>query len=330
MSILSYLHSARWFLPIRVILSLVYTFLVWCRHLFYELGVFKTHHVKTKVISIGNLSAGGSGKTILVQSLVEYFYNRSMRPAVLSRGYGRSSTGLVVVADEGQVRASLATAGDEPFLMATNYPGLPVVVAEDRVQGAQYIESHFPCNVILLDDGFQHRKLHRDLDILLIDFPASEAQHMLPWGNLREPMVNSSRADLQIYSKSGVMEGGESNLILEPSQHVEDTTGRQLALTQLEGNYGLFAGLGNPEYFFRQMEELLGPAKATLAYPDHTDYDSLKIDEIMSHDCDFWITTQKDYIKLDPSFCGVNKIYFMRVQGRVPNTLKEHLKRHFN
>ena len=330
MSILNYLHSAPWFLPVRVFLSQVYALLVWGRHMLYDLGIFKTHQIKTKVISIGNISAGGSGKTILVQSLVEYFLGRSIRPVVLSRGYGRSSRGVVVAADEKEIKAPVKAIGDEPFLIATNFPGLPVVVAEDRVSGAKYIESRFDCDVILLDDGFQHRRLHRDLDILLLDFPAHETQHLLPWGNLREPLVNRDRADLIVYSKAGVLKDGDSNLVLEPKSYVEDHAGRHRLLTELIGNYGVFAGLGKPEQFFQQIEGLLGPAKVRLVFPDHTEYDPRKTAEIAWQDCDYWITTQKDYIKLDPSFCEGNQIFCMGVHGRMPDTLKDHLKRHFN
>ena len=150
MSLTNYLHTAKWFLPVRVALSIKYGILVSLRNRAYDLGLFKTYKVKTPVISVGNISAGGSGKTILVQALIEHFLGLGKRPAVLSRGYGRSSKGVVVVADDIGLKATVKNSGDEPFLMATNYPGVPVVVSENRVAGARHLEDNFSPDVIII------------------------------------------------------------------------------------------------------------------------------------------------------------------------------------
>ena len=152
MSVTRYLYSANWFLPVRILLSFLYGAIITVRNLLYDLGIFKTHKVPTPIISVGNISTGGSGKTILVQALVEYFRDQNKQPAVLSRGYGRSTKGLLLVADKTTLRADPFSGGDEPFLIAQNHPGIPVVVAEDRVKGAHYLVDNFAPDVILLDD----------------------------------------------------------------------------------------------------------------------------------------------------------------------------------
>ncbi len=330
MNLLNYLHNAPWFLPVRIVLSIKYGILIWLRNRAYDLGVFKTHSVKTPIISVGNISAGGSGKTILVQALVQHFLSIQKKPAVLSRGYGRSSKGLKVVADENGLKATLSMAGDEPFLIANNYIGVPVVVSENRVRGARYIENNFDRDVIILDDGFQHRQLQRDLDILIVDFQSSPKPHLLPWGKLREGIQNISRADLVVYSKNGHQNDPENNLIFDLDNYVQDYQNKRIELPQLKGTFGLFAGLGKPDYFFKQVEKLHQAASVKISFPDHARYTRLQLSEIKDNSCDYWITTQKDFIKLDPTFCEKNCIYFIGVQSVLPALLLDHLKQHFN
>jgi tetraacyldisaccharide 4'-kinase len=118
MNLSNYLLSATWFLPARIVLSFLYGTLISIRNRAYDFGLLKIHSVKTPVISVGNLSTGGSGKTILVQALVQHFLSIQKQPAVLSRGYGRSSKGVVVVADENGLKATFLDSGDEPYLIA--------------------------------------------------------------------------------------------------------------------------------------------------------------------------------------------------------------------
>ena len=330
MSLSKYLHITPWFLPFRIALSMKYGVLVWLRNRAYDLEVFKTYRVKTPIISVGNLSVGGSGKTILVQALVQHFLSLHKRPAVLSRGYGRSSKGLVVVADEKGLTATLSASGDEPFLIAHNFVGVPVVVSENRVKGGQYIEDNFNVDVIILDDGFQHRRLHRDLDLLIIDFESKPKPHLLPWGNLRESSQNIDRADLVVFSKEGLRKGGNDNLVFDLDNYVQDHSGRRLDLTQLRGDLGLFAGLGKPHHFFKQVEALHQPANVKISLPDHADYTESQLTEIKQNSCDYWVTTQKDFIKLDPDFCQKHRIYFIGVKTTLPAGVLTHLKQRFN
>ncbi|MBC8375131.1 MAG: tetraacyldisaccharide 4'-kinase [FCB group bacterium] len=330
MSLTNYLHTASWFLPIRVALSIKYGILITLRNRAYDLGLFKTYKVKTPVISVGNISAGGSGKTILVQALIEHFLSIHKRPAVLSRGYGRSSKGLVVVAGNSGLKTTVEDSGDEPFLIANNFSGVPVVVAENRVLGARYLEDNFSPDIIILDDGFQHRRLHRDLDIVIIDFQTSQKPHLLPWGFLRESADNISRADVVVFSKAGAEKDLENNLVFKLENEVKNHLGDNHSLASLKGEYGLFAGLGKPDYFFNQVEDFHHPARVKISFPDHAQYTLLHRAEIEDHSCDYWITTQKDFIKLKPAFCEKHKIFFIGVKTNLPDPLLTHLKQHFN
>ncbi len=330
MSIVNYMYSTTWFKPLRFLLAGVYYLIIALRNFLYDLGIFKIHSVETPVISVGNLSAGGSGKTILVQALVEYFQTQNIQPAVLSRGYGRSTKGLRLVADKLGLKEDPLTAGDEPFLIAHNYPGVPVVVSENRVVGAQYLERSFRPGVIILDDGFQHRRLDRNLDILLVDWPVNQAVHLLPWGALREPFANKQRADLVLYSKAGLRGNSHADLTFNLTDSVYDHAGNSLLLSELQGEYGLFAGLGNPDYFFESLQAQHYPATTKIAFPDHARYEASQLAKISNRASQYWITTQKDYIKLRPEFCRQQNIYYIKLKTKLPPALLDQLKQNFN
>ena len=324
------LYQAAWFSPVRYILSLLYGFIVRVRNTLYNLGVIKIQRVKTPVISVGNITAGGSGKTVLVQAIAKHLISLNIRPAVLSRGYGRKTRGLVIVADENGLRARPDTGGDEPCQIAMNYPGMPVVVAEDRVQGARYIEASFDVAVILLDDGFQHRRLHRDLNILIIDSPALNKEHLLPRGRLREPPAGSARADIILYSKAGLQDDTEVDLVFQFEAQLIDENGPTVTLENLPGKVGLFAGIGNPGDFFSSLSARLGNVEKTLVFSDHMVYGATEHAQIRHAGCDCWVTTQKDFIKLPVDFCRENKIYYLPLKTDLPPILLNALKNYFN
>ena len=326
----NYLQTTTWFLPFRILFSGLYSLIISVRNLFYDLGIYKVHSVKTPVISVGNLSVGGSGKTILVQSLLDYFLSKNKTPAVLSRGYGRQSKGLHLVSNKSALLGNLSDSGDEPFLIAQNFPGVPVVVSEDRVAGATFLCDSFNPDVIILDDGYQHRRIHRDLDIVIIDFPPTELSHVLPWGRLRENNKNIDRADMVLYSKEGCRAGGDFNLDLKLDLHAFNYDGKRTPLADLVGTYGLFAGLGNPLSFFDSVHDIHRASAVQISFPDHCDYGKKQLAKFSEFECDYWLTTQKDFIKLDPHFCQQFSIHFVKVSTPLPTPLLTHLKQFFN
>ena len=185
----------------------------------YELGVrarvaayhhqlFKTFRLKAPVISVGNLTVGGTGKTPCVAFIATTLRDAGHQVAILSRGYKRETTGRVEVSDGKEILCSSRESGDEPFLLARNCPGVRVLVDRDRVAAGQWLESRAPVSAFVLDDAYQHLRLARDLNLLLIDAtePLNKAA-MIPFGRLREPLAEIRRADVIIITRSDRLAG---------------------------------------------------------------------------------------------------------------------------
>ena len=169
----------------------------------YERGLLKTYRLRAPVISVGNLTVGGTGKTPCVAFIARALRDAGYHVAILSRGYKRETRGRVEVSTEKEILCSPRESGDEPYLLAESCPGVHVVVDEDRYAAGQWLEQRAPVSVFLLDDAFQHLRLARDLNLLLIDAtePLGIAK-MVPFGKLREPLAGLRRADAVIITRS--------------------------------------------------------------------------------------------------------------------------------
>lgn len=184
------------------ILENIFAYFVKRRNASYDLKKKKHCELSIPVISIGNISVGGSGKTPFTIELAKLLIKNNIRPAIIGRGYKRQSSGGLIVSDGANIFANPEQAGDEMFLIAKKIPS-PVVVHQKKYEAAKIVEKNFKVNAILLDDGFQHRKLKRDLDIVIVDSKTIEQPCLLPRGRLREPLASLSRADiLLLYSKN--------------------------------------------------------------------------------------------------------------------------------
>jgi tetraacyldisaccharide 4'-kinase len=298
------------------LLSLPYGWAVGARSLFYSLRLLKTKKLPCPVISIGNITVGGTGKTPLVMTLARGLRDRGISVAILSRGYKRTQTSEPVVSDGNSIFLSSEESGDEPFLMAQGCQGVPVLVGKNRFTNGRIALQQFGVKGLLLDDGYQHLPLHRDLDILLIDSHIGFGdQHLLPRGILREPLSHLRRAHLFLLTKADDL---ETSRPLEKQIH-EIHPGAQVfhsryQPTSLVGPRGeheeLYAlrgkkilalsGIANPDSFsslLRRCEiEIVGEA----VFPDHHSYgpkDLSSIDE-KSKGVDWIVTTEKDMLKL--------------------------------
>ncbi len=169
----------------------------------YRHGLLKTHKLKAAVISIGNLTVGGTGKTPCVAFIARTLRDAGQQVAILSRGYKRETHGRIEVSDGKKILCSAAESGDEPFLLASSCHGVRVVVDADRYAAGCWLEERAPVSVFILDDAYQHLRLARDLNFVLIDAtePLSEAA-MIPFGRLREPLSEMRRADAVIVTRS--------------------------------------------------------------------------------------------------------------------------------
>jgi tetraacyldisaccharide 4'-kinase len=193
-------------------LSLVYGFVVWLRNRLFDFKIFKSKEFNIPIISVGNITVGGTGKTPHIEYLIRLMQLEGFRPAVLSRGYKRKSSGFVLSTSH----SSSDEVGDEPRQMKQKHPEIPVAVDGNRVRGiSKLIELEKELSVILLDDAFQHRYVTPGLSILLIDFNNPlHTDAILPYGRLRESAAERSRADMIIISKcSGIIKPIDKRLI---------------------------------------------------------------------------------------------------------------------
>jgi tetraacyldisaccharide 4'-kinase len=294
--------------------SLVYAFVLRLRALAFAVGVLPTHRLPVPVVSVGNLTVGGTGKTPTVALLAERFIAKGKRVAVLSRGYGSSAAGEVrIVADGRNVLLSPEEAGDEPYLLASSVPGLVVIIGADRYRAGLLAVERFKPDLVILDDGFQHMRLGRDLNILLLDCRYPVANGLtLPGGLLREPRCAAARADLIIYTRctiDRVIDPPAGKPSCRAVHHLAGATpltgGPREPFTALKADRGVaFAGIADPDSFFDALREEGLSLVATLPFPDHCRYGDREIETICqvmeTSRADYLITTGKDAAKLAP------------------------------
>ncbi|MCF7797657.1 MAG: tetraacyldisaccharide 4'-kinase [Lentisphaeria bacterium] len=308
-----------WLLPVRMALAGVYWGVTMLRNRLYDWRFLKIKRVPAVVISVGNLSVGGSGKTLLVEALARMLTAEGFRVGIASRGYRRRSKGLQVVSDGEKVLLSAQEAGDEPFLLAQNLAGVPVMVGADKRDVGNALCERFGVEVILLDDGFQHRRLHRDLDVVILNRLPENMGHLLPWGNLRESRRGLQRADVIFYAK---LPSGEESRVSE-SDNLRFTVADRLRSTESPGlngddlsgeKIGAFCGLGQPWHFFRTLAQAGISPVVELTFPDHCAYGDADRARIVHARVNRWVTTQKDFVKLPKAFVAEQQIYYLPVQ----------------
>lgn len=294
--------------------SLLYGLIIILRNLFFDIGFFKTHKVKVPVISVGNLTAGGTGKTPIVEFFTDYLLRQNKKVAVVSRGYKRNTKGTLVVSDGKLLVQNASECGDEPYQIALKYPNATVIVDEDKYRSAKLAAEKYGCDIILVDDGFQHRKLHRDLDIVVVDVthPPFE-ENLLPAGLRREPLSALKRADAIIFSRWNeeikfdydVFASVPLNAKVKfrPSRLISFETGETHQLDSAVGKKcTAFCGLGNPDSFTQTLKELGLEAITNREFPDHYSYKITDINlikrEFTVNKSDLIITSEKDAMRL--------------------------------
>jgi tetraacyldisaccharide 4'-kinase len=303
----------RLLLALLIPVSLVYALTQRLRAALYRIGILKSRCLPRPVISVGNLTVGGTGKTPVTAYIARLLLSQGYRVAVLSRGYGGSLEGhTVVVSDGSTVMLTAEQCGDEPFLLASTIPGLMMVMGSDRCAAGQLAMEQLAPDIFLLDDGYQHLRLRRDLNILLLDHSRPFGNGWtLPAGMLREPRSAATRADLVIRTRCPRTSSSPSPFPGTPccSAHhslgtlIPLTGGEALSLETLRGRRLLaFAGIADPAAFFQGLRELGLDLVAELALPDHVAYDESRIAEIhrlmAGSAAEVAITTEKDGVKL--------------------------------
>ncbi|MBK8094306.1 MAG: tetraacyldisaccharide 4'-kinase [Verrucomicrobiaceae bacterium] len=338
-------------------LSVIYSSAVSLRLRLYRERYIHDHHLGVPVVSVGNLTVGGTGKTPVVELLAKSLRDRGRRVCILSRGYKskrQKKTSLIlrighrlglaekpaakpprIVSDGENVLLDSHTAGDEPYMLARNCPGVPVVVDKNRVKAGAHAIKHLGADVLLLDDGLQYLKLKHRHDIVLIDKTAPFGSNggMLPYGTLREPPRSLRRASYIFITKS---DGDSDDLITQIRRynraaeiiecrhralHFENIhTGEKLPLDGLSGkSVGALSGIAVPQSFENGLRRLGARIEHTARFADHHRFDEEDLTKFIERctrrDVQFMVTTEKDFVRFPTAMTPTHiPFYFMRVE----------------
>ncbi|MFB0521960.1 MAG: tetraacyldisaccharide 4'-kinase [Desulfatiglandales bacterium] len=320
------------------IISFLYGLAIQLRLIAYRFGLLGTKSLPAFVVSIGNITTGGTGKTPFVALLAEWAGENGFKAAILSRGYkGKGSHDALVVSDGKTVLASVDDAGDEPFLLARKLSSIPVLISKNRHRIGSLALRRFGAELLLLDDGYQHLSLKRDLNILLLDAKRQFGNgSLLPLGPLREPYKQIERADIIVITKctgehppDGLVDFLKKNFPRKPifrSGHFPDQiifplVGKAHPPGILSGkNVVAFAGLAYPDDFLEMVRGLGAHIIQFYSFSDHHSFSKDEIKELVSwkrrSDVDFLLTTEKDWVRIDGKTGDDLDIAFLTIRAR--------------
>lgn len=281
------------------------------RRALHRSGVLRAGSLPRPVVSVGNLTVGGTGKTPHVQFLARWLSGRGVKVAVLSRGYGRRTRGVVWAS--GVSPAAAASVGDEPALLARTLPGVPVVVGESRLEAGREALRRVPVDAFLLDDGFQHQCLHRDADILLVDgIRGLGNRRTLPFGPLREPPDHARFADALVVTRctdASQAERARAGIPFPADRPLAatrlvapclvDAEWREMPLPAAGAEVAAFAGLARNGQFESTLQACGLRVARFLAFRDHHPYGARDIRNIAAAAGGLpVVTTEKDLVRL--------------------------------
>lgn len=318
----SWLHKI--FLSPLFGLSLMYLLIGRCREMVYEYGLLGKAVLPCRVICVGNITVGGTGKTPTVELVCRTLLQKGVRVGIISRGYGRrtstkSGGDTLVVSDGGKIFASAQVAGDEPVMLAKRLAHVPVIIGKNRYQAGLKAFKKFNVQAVIMDDGFQHLQLARDLNIVVLDGQSPFGNgYALPVGRLRESPRALKRADIILLTK--ITDNEQKNRVVQKIRKYNQTApvvigrhkprdvislkgDRLLALEALRGKTIIaLSGIGDPSYFLTTLMELGAKVTAHMAFPDHHWYSMEEIRHI-EHKVSSgksWgiVTTEKDAARI--------------------------------
>jgi len=288
----------------------------------YRNGLFKTYQPSVPVISVGNLTMGGTGKTPVVQTICQYLQEKKIKTAIISRGYGgQAKKPINLVSDGSQVLLSAEESGDEPRLHSHRLPGVVVATGKDRKPVCMYVEKKFGCQTIVLDDGFQHLGVKRDLDLVLFSSSTLAGNsRVFPGGDLREPVSALNRADAFILTgtnENNKERAGRFGELLQKrfgnkpvffsSTEIYGArkAGRHdiISLNEMPSPLFGFCGIAGPDRFRESLDELGIKTCGLSFFKDHKKYTDADITQLFNQanksGAAALLTTEKDMIKLD-------------------------------
>ncbi len=326
-------------------ISKIYGFAVWLRMRFFQWGVLRRWPLGVQVISVGNVTAGGTGKTPVVEIFARELTKEGRRVAILSRGYRRKERPLwqrlftdvveppLVVSDGRRVLLDSETGGDEPYMLASNLPGVMVLVDRDRVKSGRYAIRKFSCDTLILDDGFQYQRLKHSHDIVLVDKTNPFGNgNILPRGVLRESVANLRRADFIFITKSDGDSAGLRARIRQLNHHAEIIECRHAPKT-LKNVYGetacplewlagkrvvALSGIAVPQSFESFLKDYGAELTECVRYADHHRYATQEVIDVVNRaadmGCDAVITTEKDAVRFPKLSSTAVPVFYLRIE----------------
>ena len=296
-------------MPILFTFSKIFKKIVEKRNENFNNHKYPVYKVNKPVISIGNISMGGSGKTPVVEYIAKLLIEKGLKPGIIGKGYKRKNAGVCVVCDGSNRFASIDDAGDEMLMLASKL-NVPVVVHEKKYIAAQYLAENLPVDIILVDDGFQHRWLHRDIDIVILDEKSIAKPYLFPKGRLREPISSLERADIILINQSINVPANLYNQFQSKIIRFETKFSEPYNIETNESgnidkeNIFSFCGIANPKRFIESLASLNYRTIYKHFFRDHHCYTEKDIYFIITqakqNNCSSIITTEKDAVKLTP------------------------------
>ena len=326
--------------------SVGFSAIVWVRNFLYDYNVLCSQSPPLHIISVGNLTVGGTGKTPFVLWLARTLQQRQHRVGILSRGYKGQNDAITLVGTNGCAQATPQQVGDEAVMMARTFTGV-VLTGRDRAQAAQLAHENYSVDVMILDDGFQHRQLGRSLDLLLVNTQQGNNDWLLPAGPQREPKIAMRRADIVILTKGEVLQDqaapqppladmhGKPYFFAHPRPkvliHSEQGEWRELPISLLGHKKVMtVSGIVDPTLFHRFVVEAEAEIAEVMEFPDHHVYTQRDWQTITaaSQAYDFVVTTEKDLVKLEQFPFATDKLVALRIDMIVTDadTLLTHIE----
>ena len=336
--------NTGWYSPVKIVayfLSFHYRLIISFRNWLYDHKILKETVLPCPVISVGNITVGGTGKTPCVILLAQMLKENGFKPAILSRGYGGKSIHPVnIVSNGNMVLLDSKTAGDEPFLMAHALKGIPVITGAKRIVTGKTAIDKFEADVLICDDAMQHRQIFRDINLVLLDNQILQgSHHMLPRGMLREPITGLGRASAFIMTRTNERQQANNTIeklvqnenipvfmsIHKPKDMVKGDYSAHWPMTILAGKkVCAFCGIAKPDSFKKTLSVAGAQVLLFDTFPDHHRYNKNELEKIKIQfiDCraDYLVTTEKDAVRLQnyPAFLKILSV--LRIEMKIiPN-----------
>tara|TARA_B100000945_G_scaffold321576_1_gene337148 strand:+ start:3255 stop:4283 length:1029 start_codon:yes stop_codon:yes gene_type:complete len=332
------------FVPFLLVISWFYRIIIEIRNLLYDIGFYKTVNFEVPIISIGNISIGGTGKTPMVIYLSKLLKKHGINVGIISRGYGRKSKGIIIVHNENKLLVDAKIGGDEPYLIGQELKNTPIIVSNNRKEGIDRLLNQFKVDVILLDDGFQHRRVQRDIDIVLISAEdREESYELLPLGKLREPLRSLKRAHYIIYTKTKNYNNPKIHSRVNQLLHEEPINSivnpilfkinnKKYHKTFIpKDNVYVFCGIANPFSFLQTINDFGIKIQNKSFFKDHQVYDKKTLDylynQITKNKCESVLTTEKDLVKIPDFFIKQFNFYIIKIEFLCSTNMMDMIKK---